>query len=69
MSDSTGGLRTRARRRLPRLVFDFIEGSAESEVTLKRNLDELARIALTPNCFTAVEQRDLSAPVLGRLRW
>jgi isopentenyl diphosphate isomerase/L-lactate dehydrogenase-like FMN-dependent dehydrogenase len=30
-------LRARARQKLPKAVFDFIDGAAEDEVTLRRN--------------------------------
>lgn len=64
--DSIEGLRRRARRRLPRMVFDFIDGGAESETTLRRNCEALSRIALVPNCFRAVENRNLQVSILGR---
>src|SRR5882757_2831427 len=64
--DSIEGLRRRARRRLPRMVFDFIDGGAESETTLRRNCEALNRIALVPNCFRAVENRNLQVSILGR---
>lgn len=64
--DSIEGMRRRARHRLPRMVFDFIDGGAESESALRRNTEELARLALVPNCFVGVEHRDLTVPVLGR---
>ena len=34
--------RARARRRLPRMAFDFIDGGAGSELTCQANLRELA---------------------------
>src|SRR5690242_19721074 len=42
-------VRARARRRLPRFVFDFIEGGAEDEVTLKANRRAFAALALRPH--------------------
>jgi L-lactate dehydrogenase (cytochrome) len=38
-------LRQRARRRLPRFVFDFIDGGAQDEATVRSNVDDLARIS------------------------
>ena len=40
--------RTRARRSLPRVVFDFLDGGAESEITLHRNRSAFDDIRLKP---------------------
>jgi len=36
-------LRLRARRTLPHALFDFIEGGAQDEVTVRRNREDFAR--------------------------
>lgn len=64
--DSIAALRDRARRRLPRAVFDFIDGGAELEGTLRRNTADFDRISLVPNCLVDVDRRDCSAILLGR---
>ncbi|HWX33128.1 MAG TPA: alpha-hydroxy acid oxidase [Steroidobacteraceae bacterium] len=64
--DSIDALRTRARRRLPKAVFDFIDGGARQEITLRRNEEDLRQMALVPNCLVDVSQRNLQVPVLGR---
>lgn len=64
--DSIAALRERAKRRLPRAVFDFIDGGAESETTLRRNALDFDRISLVPRCLVNVAQRDCSAVLLGR---
>ncbi|HSL23087.1 MAG TPA: alpha-hydroxy acid oxidase [Vicinamibacterales bacterium] len=58
-------LRSAARRRLPRAVFDYVEGGAGDELTVCRNVDGFARYALRPRVFTDVGTRDISATVLG----
>jgi isopentenyl diphosphate isomerase/L-lactate dehydrogenase-like FMN-dependent dehydrogenase len=58
-------LRLRARRRVPRAVFDFIDGAAEDEVTLRRNRSAFARHALVPRVGVDVSSVDLAATVLG----
>jgi (S)-mandelate dehydrogenase len=63
--DSIYSLRDRAKRRLPRAVFDFIDGGADAETTLRRNLEDLDRVALLPRCFENVATRDLSTTILG----
>ena len=63
---SVDDLRLAARRRLPRFVFDYIEGGAGDEVTVRRNASGYGRYALLPRVFTDVAARDASCVVLGR---
>ena len=41
-------LRERARRRIPRFAFEYLEGGCNSEVNLRRNTDEIREIQLKP---------------------
>jgi L-lactate dehydrogenase (cytochrome) len=59
-------LRQLARRRLPRALFDFVDGGAQDEVTLRANQSDFQRLALLPRVLTDVSQRDLSITVLGQ---
>jgi L-lactate dehydrogenase (cytochrome) len=59
-------LRRRARRRLPRAVFDFIDGGAEDELTLRRNEAALKQITFRPRVLVDTEARDQSVTVLGQ---
>jgi L-lactate dehydrogenase (cytochrome) len=59
-------MRQAARRRLPRALFDFIDGGAQDEVTLRRNREDFARLTLVPRVLTDVSQRDQSVEVLGQ---
>ena len=45
-------MRRMARRRLPRALFDFIDGGAQDEVTLRRNRDDFARFTLIPRLYS-----------------
>ena len=58
-------LRLMARGRLPRAVFDFIDGAADDELTLRRNSGDIERIAWLPRVLTDVARRDCSATILG----
>src|SRR3954471_20477179 len=58
--------RTAARRRLPRILFDWADGGVEGERLLKRNEDQFTRYRLIPRCLVNVERIDLSTPLLGR---
>jgi isopentenyl diphosphate isomerase/L-lactate dehydrogenase-like FMN-dependent dehydrogenase len=57
--------RRAARRRLPRSVFDFVEGGAGDEVTLGRNRTAFDGLAFQPRILVDVAKRDQSTTVLG----
>lgn len=59
-------LRERARRRLPRMFFDYLDAGAFGEVTLRRNRMDLEKLELTQRVLADVSVRDLSHTVLGR---
>jgi isopentenyl diphosphate isomerase/L-lactate dehydrogenase-like FMN-dependent dehydrogenase len=58
-------LRRVARRRMPRVVFDYIDGGAEREVTLKENCRAYDDVLLRPRSAVATRQVDLATTVLG----
>lgn len=58
-------LRRLAARRLPRAVFDYIDGGADGEVTLRENCAAFERLCLRPRCAVAVPEVDLATTVLG----
>jgi isopentenyl diphosphate isomerase/L-lactate dehydrogenase-like FMN-dependent dehydrogenase len=55
-----------AKRRLPRAVFDFIEGGVEDERGLKRNEDAFARYFLVPRYLVDIAQRDQTRTLFDR---
>ena len=58
-------LRRIARRRLPRAVFDYVDGGAEDEVTLRRNTESFAGFELVPRVLRDVDEPDLTTTILG----
>jgi L-lactate dehydrogenase (cytochrome) len=64
---SIDDLRRIARRRLPRGVFDYIDGGAEDEVSLRRNVDAFHRVEFRPRVLRDVGEVDASTTVLGRV--
>ena len=58
-------LRRAARRRLPRSVFDYIDGGADGEVTLRENTRAFEDIGLRPLCAVETPPPDLRTTVLG----
>jgi (S)-mandelate dehydrogenase len=55
-----------ARRRLPKIAFDFIEGGLEDERGLERNTAAFQQHRLLPRYLVDVSQRDQSATLFGR---
>jgi isopentenyl diphosphate isomerase/L-lactate dehydrogenase-like FMN-dependent dehydrogenase len=58
-------LRRAAKRRLPRVVFDYIDGGAEAESTLRANCRAFETVTLCPRCAVATPGCDLHTTVLG----
>jgi len=58
-------LRRMARRRLPRAVFDYMDGGAGDEVTLRENCRAFQEVVLRPRHAVAFEKCDLRTHVLG----
>ena len=58
-------LRLAAKRRLPRVVFDYIDGAADAEVTLRENSRAFEDIVFRPRSAVATRKCDLSTTVLG----
>jgi L-lactate dehydrogenase (cytochrome) len=59
-------LRALARRRVPRTVFDFVDGAAWDEVTSRRNQLDFERLAIRPRALVDVSQVDAVTTVLGQ---
>ena len=58
-------LRRLAQRRLPRVVFDYIDGGADDEITLRGNSRAYDAVTLRPRCAVAIPKCDLRTTVLG----
>ena len=63
---NTADFRELARRRLPRPIFDYIDGAADDEVTYRRNTEAFERCDLVPNVLSGVETIDMSTTVMGQ---
>jgi len=59
-------LRAIARRRLPRGVFDYIDGGAEDELALRSNSDAYRRVTFRPRVLRDVTEVDTSSTLLGK---
>ena len=59
-------LRRAAKRRLPQLVFDYIDGGAEDERTLRANCRAFEDVTFRPRCAIETPACDLRVSVLGQ---
>lgn len=58
-------LRTLAKRRLPRMVFDYIDGGADDERTLAANIERFRQRQLVWNALVDVSEIDTSTTLMG----
>jgi len=58
-------LRRLSRRRLPRGVFDYIDGGAEDELSMGRNVEAFRRLEFAPRVLAGVAEVDPSTTLLG----
>jgi L-lactate dehydrogenase (cytochrome) len=58
-------LRRMAKRRLPRVVFDYIDGGADGEITMRENCAVFERVRFRPRNAAAAGECDLRTTVLG----
>ena len=58
-------LRELARSRVPKIVFNYIDGGAESELTLRENRRAFDAITFRPRHAVAIQSSDLRTSVLG----
>jgi len=61
-----GDLRTIARHRTPRSVFDYTDGAAEQEISLRRARELFRNIEFNPSILRDVAALDTATPMLGR---
>ncbi|MDE2436364.1 MAG: alpha-hydroxy-acid oxidizing protein, partial [Sphingomonadales bacterium] len=57
--------RTKAERRLPRYLFDYIDGGAGAEVTLRRNVADWEAVQLTQKVLLDASNMDCSVELFG----
>ncbi len=55
-----------AKRRLPKPIFDYIDGGADDEATYRRNTAAFDRCDLVPNVLRGVQEVDTSVTVMGQ---
>lgn len=64
---SVDDLRMLARRKLPRMMFDFVDGGSYSETTMRRNNVDLEAIHLRQKVMVDVSRRSAKTTMLGQV--
>ena len=59
-------LRAVARRRVPHFVFEYVEGGAEDEASLRCNRTSFEALRLVPQTLVDTSSRHLRTEILGR---
>ena len=62
---SIAALRALARRELPRVLFDMVDGAAGDEITMRNNETALAELELVPTLLAGAPKRDQSVELFG----
>ncbi|MFT5857523.1 MAG: L-lactate dehydrogenase (cytochrome), partial [Verrucomicrobiales bacterium] len=58
-------LRERARQRMPRFAFEYLEGGCFSEINLRRNTDEIREVQLRPWYLNEYAGSNLETELFG----
>ena len=59
-------LKRMAKRRMPKIMFDFIEGGVEDEVALRTNADAFRELRIVPRYYIDTSKREQRAKLFGR---
>jgi isopentenyl diphosphate isomerase/L-lactate dehydrogenase-like FMN-dependent dehydrogenase len=62
---SVHALRQEARKRLPRMLFDMVDGAAGDEITVRRNESDIADLEVVPKVLTGAPTRNQSVEIFG----
>ena len=65
---SVSDYRALAKARLPHFLFEYLDGGSYDEITLRRNVEDLQRVALRQRVLRDVSDIDLSTELFGQ-RW
>jgi L-lactate dehydrogenase (cytochrome) len=63
---SVADFRELARQRLPKILFEYIDGGSYAEATLRRNVEDLERLALRQRVMRDMSGLDTSVTLLGQ---
>lgn len=59
-------LRERAKKRIPRFAFEYLDGGCNNEVNLKRNTDEIRQVQLNPYYLKEFQEPNMKTTLFGK---
>ena len=62
---SVDDLRTRAKKRIPRFAFEYLDGGCNEDVNLHRNTSDIREIELVPQYLTEHRGSDMKTELFG----
>lgn len=60
-------LREKAKKRIPRFAFDYLDGGCNAEMNLKRNTDDIRNILLRPYYLREIREANLKTELFGHV--
>ncbi len=63
---SIADLREKARTRIPKFAFDYLDGACNEEVNLKKNTEEIRKVELQPRYLDAFEGASMATELFGK---
>lgn len=63
---SISDVRALARKKVPGMIFDFVDGGAAQEVTLRKNESDFDSVMLIPKSLVDVSRQDLTTQICGK---
>ncbi|MFC4220692.1 alpha-hydroxy acid oxidase [Flagellimonas marina] len=60
-------LRTKAKKRIPRFAFEYLDGGCNDEINLDKNIREIQKVELLPRYLDAFKEADLTTELFGEV--
>jgi L-lactate dehydrogenase (cytochrome) len=62
---SIDDLREKAKKRIPKFAFEYLDGGCNEDINLHKNISEIREVELLPNCLTEHKGSDMRAGLFG----
>ncbi len=59
-------LREKARKRIPRFAFEYLDGGCNEEVNLRKNTDEIREVELLPRYLDTYKEASMTTEIFGK---
>lgn len=62
-----GDLRTKAKKRIPKFAFEYLDGGCNEEINLQKNMSELKEVQLKPKYLDSFTKANMSTELFGKV--